>query len=400
MPNIKYIPGLTPLRGIAALLVILLHYSMFVTTVIPAETSPIISKLYLMVDLFFVLSGFIMYHVYGGYFIAGASFKKIGGFLRARFARIYPLHLAMLVMMIGLGALAYSSNALEGPLAVVFDFTAIPSQLLLTQAMGTHHEATFNTPSWSISVEWWAYVLFPFLMLLLARTKIWTRFVFITLIAFAYWYIMYHMQPEFWAIRWEQFGYPESIPYPVHIIDVITGAPAFLRCLCGFIWGMLVYELFSNNWGKSVLKSGRAFIGVWMVLLVLWHFEVMVDPFAVLLFGIMILAAAYNQDHTGRILNNKILNYMGDISYSLYLVHVPIITVFLFGRAMMVNPDPLKLAMGYDFPPWISWLGLLAMYLISIGVATLTYRYIEKLARNYLRKSKTEKTALPMNKSI
>ena len=389
MPSVKYIPGLTPLRGIAALLVILLHYNMFVTTLLPKEAGHVIDKLYLMVDLFFVLSGFIMYHVYGSYFKVGASFKKIGGFLRARFARIYPLHLVTFLFMLGLAVLAYLGGALTGAMAIVFDFTAIPSQLLLTQAMGTHHEATFNTPSWSISVEWWAYVLFPFLLLLLARTKIWSRVLLIGLISVSYWYIMYYLQPEFWAVRWEQFGHPESLPYALHTIDVITGAPAFMRCLCGFIWGMLVYEFFKKERGKKLLKSGWAFLGVWVALFVLWHFELLIDPLAVLLFGLMILAAAYNEDHTGRILNNGFFNYMGEISYSLYLVHMPIIVVFMFVRAIMVNPDPLKAVMGYDFSPIASWLGLFAMYAIAIGVATITYRLIEKPARRYLKKSKS-----------
>jgi len=65
MKKIEFLPGLTPLRGIAALLVIFFHYNLFITELVAPETSPITGQLYLMVDLFFVLSGFIMCHVYG-----------------------------------------------------------------------------------------------------------------------------------------------------------------------------------------------------------------------------------------------------------------------------------------------------------------------------------------------
>ncbi|MDB2606257.1 acyltransferase [Zobellia sp.] len=385
MKSITYIPGLTPLRGIAALLVILLHYNMMVTSVITSETSPIIDKLYLMVDLFFVLSGFIMYHVYGDYFLAGATLKRIGGFLRARFARIYPLHLITLLFMVGLGLLAYFGGSHEGMTAVLFDFTAVPSQLLLTQAMGTHHEATFNSPSWSISVEWWAYVAFPFVLLFLVRTKVWSRWLLGVGIIGGYLAIMYYFQPEFWAERWRQLQVPESITYPVQIIDVITGGSAFLRCMCGFVWGMLVYELFLKNWAKVVLKNGIAFIGIWALFLGLWHFQLLPDYGAVFLFGMLILAAAYNRDGVGKVLNNRFWEYMGDISYSIYMVHMPIIFTFIFVRGILVNPDPLKGVLGYNFSPIVSWLGLVAMYIITILIASVTYKYIEKPARSYLK---------------
>ena len=383
-----YIPGLTPLRGIAALLVIAMHYSMFVTVLVPPEITPLVDKLYLMVDLFFVLSGFIMYHVYGGYFVEGFSIKKLMRFMRARFARIYPLHLITLFFMIALGLLAYFGGTYEGITAVFYDFTAIPSQLLLTQAMGTHHEATFNTPSWSISVEWWAYVLFPFVLLLLARTKLWSRWFLGICIIAGYLAIMYHFQPEFWVERWRQMQIPDSMPYPTHIIDVITGGSAFLRCMCGFVWGMLVYELFTKDWAKSFLKNGITLISIWGLLFLLWHFRLLPDYGAVFFFGMMILAAAYNRDTVGKWLNNRFWRYMGDISYSIYMVHMPIIFTFIFIRGVLVDPDPLKGMFGYNFSPMASWLGLAAMYITTIVVASITFCYIEKPARAYLKKAK------------
>src|SRR5580700_2561776 len=60
-----YLSNLTPLRGLAAILVAVFHFEMAIGRFVPAATTMFFEKSYLMVDLFFVLSGFIMLHVYG-----------------------------------------------------------------------------------------------------------------------------------------------------------------------------------------------------------------------------------------------------------------------------------------------------------------------------------------------
>ncbi len=75
---IPFIPSLTPLRGIAAVLVLFYHFDMFISPLAPDDNF-LMDKLYLMVDLFFVLSGFILLHVYGSWFsknISGGQFFK------------------------------------------------------------------------------------------------------------------------------------------------------------------------------------------------------------------------------------------------------------------------------------------------------------------------------------
>jgi peptidoglycan/LPS O-acetylase OafA/YrhL len=63
--KIEYISNLTPLRGIAALLVAIFHFEMAIGRFVPASQTSFFEKCYLMVDLFFIMSGFIMMHVYG-----------------------------------------------------------------------------------------------------------------------------------------------------------------------------------------------------------------------------------------------------------------------------------------------------------------------------------------------
>lgn len=386
--KIQQIPGLTPLRGIAALLVMLMHYQLFVAPLVPAGATHLFDKLYLMVDLFFVLSGFIMYHVYGAGFSQGLTKTVFFTFMRARFARVYPLHLVTLFYLVLLAVGTRSVGiTLDGFIGFLTNYAAIPYQLLMLQGVGPYHEALWNSPSWSISTEWWAYVLFPFLMILLSRIGNWLRLVLLVAITASYLWIMFDLQPAFWAQRWADMGLPDSVPYPTGIIDVITGA-AVLRCMCGFILGILVYELYVKQSFKQILQSSWVFILTWLGLLVGWHFEVIYDPIAVLLFAVVIMSLAFNSGRLGVFMSGRIFQFLGDISYSLYLVHMPIIMTFIVYRKAVYYPDTQESAMGvgYTFTLAQSWLGLLVFLVIAIGLSALSYRYIEKPARRYLNK--------------
>src|SRR5579872_5949172 len=100
--NAKYISNLTPLRGIAALLVAVFHFEMAIARFVPAQHTMFFEKCYLMVDLFFIMSGFIIFHVYKEYFQSAIRKAALKKFFVARFARIYPLHIFSLALLITL----------------------------------------------------------------------------------------------------------------------------------------------------------------------------------------------------------------------------------------------------------------------------------------------------------
>ena len=112
-PTINYISSLTPLRGIAALLVVLFHYQAFSIMhgfpgLLDQLNSQFITKGYLWVDFFFILSGFVISHVYGEK-LKNRSSSIVKNYLWARFSRLYPLHvfvmLLLAIQMIGLNLL-------------------------------------------------------------------------------------------------------------------------------------------------------------------------------------------------------------------------------------------------------------------------------------------------------
>ena len=145
---------LTSLRFLAAMWVVLFHYWPHLAV---AGTPQLVAKGYLGVECFFVLSGFILCHVYLAPFEAGRF--NYGDFIWARIARIYPLHIATLVAM-GLMAGAALAVGLTVDSSVL-SLSALPANLALVQAWGFSPVAGWNHPSWSISAEWFAYLSFP-----------------------------------------------------------------------------------------------------------------------------------------------------------------------------------------------------------------------------------------------
>ena len=245
MNKITFIPSLTPLRGIAAVLVVFFHYHIFMGRLAP-EGNMIVDKLYLMVDLFFVLSGFIMYHVYGSWFKSNIDSTSFVNYMKARFARLYPLHLFMLcylVIAVSFLWIKFGASNLPGMVQSVFDPKAIPTSLFMVQAWGMHLEAPWNTASWSISVEWFLYLLFPFLISFMVKYKGRARWILGAAVTGGLLLIMYYIQPYMQSIWDVARGIPEEakIGRPSNTIDLITG-PALLRGFCGFVAGMITYE--------------------------------------------------------------------------------------------------------------------------------------------------------------
>src|SRR5437879_1722827 len=97
-PGDNTFPGLTALRGIAAILVVLFHAPNWGFSAYFVSVTQFAARGYIWVDLFFMLSGFVMAHAYGGRFIA-KSRGAWRAYLTARVARVYPLHLLILLVL-------------------------------------------------------------------------------------------------------------------------------------------------------------------------------------------------------------------------------------------------------------------------------------------------------------
>jgi peptidoglycan/LPS O-acetylase OafA/YrhL len=151
-------------RFLAASGVVFYHFENHLQPFLFSSTSRL-TQFQHFVDFFFVLSGFILMHVYGERVASWAAFAK---FMRKRFARLYPLHFVMLMLACMTGLAAYGFRLpVRDP--AFFDYTLVPAHLLLIQAWGVVNRPGLNEPSWSLSAEMFVYLLFPALALLLKR---------------------------------------------------------------------------------------------------------------------------------------------------------------------------------------------------------------------------------------
>ncbi len=391
----NYIPSLTPLRGIAALMVVIYHYQVLITPVVDPEQSFLINKWYIMVDFFFVLSGFIITHVYQKKFSNGFQWPTFKKFMLARFARLYPLHLASLLIMVGLFLFIKNTaifDTLPHFLQLSLDSSAIIANVFLLQTTGFFPEPTWNTPSWSISVEWWTYALFPLFILILTRKRQLFKYGAILFIIGAYLSIMFYFQPAQFAERVSYMGLRSEL---LNTVDVMVGS-GFMRCIGGFLLGMLVYLAFEKNWGHSWFSRSSALFGLAFLFIVSWSFNIMPDIVSILLFAPFILMVAYNNGLGKKMLSFKSFQFLGDISYSIYMIHFPIILCYYILRGYWKAADANILTdanASIDFavntpaapPLWLAITGLLVFTIATIFAAYLSYNYIEKPMRDFLK---------------
>jgi peptidoglycan/LPS O-acetylase OafA/YrhL len=108
--------------------------------------SPVVGKGALAVDIFFVLSGFILAHVYKERFAQKITPSLLKGFYISRFARVYPMHFFVILVMVILYLTGGYSNELTSLSGLFF-------QLTLTEVWGIGNGRAWNRPAWSVSAE-------------------------------------------------------------------------------------------------------------------------------------------------------------------------------------------------------------------------------------------------------
>lgn len=308
------------------------------------------AKGYLGVELFFVLSGFILSHVY----LHAFAEKRFSyrGFLWTRIARVYPLHLFTLlgVMALGLGAVAVGMSIDDS----VLSWKTLPAHLLMLHAWGLAGEAGWNHPSWSISAEWFAYLAFPLFALAAwpLRKRPWVA------TAGAAVFLM-----GLYAAFERLAGFP---------LTEATFRWGALRIVPCFAYGCALYLVYRRaplpRAGLLALSAAVVMVGSASVLA--W------DAVTVLAAGLLILALASIPHDRAGWLGSRPAVYLGEISYSVYMVCAPwqILAVNLAARATGADDKRLHV---------LVWLGII---LGLIAAAAATYHLIERPARQALRR--------------
>ena len=387
MKPVTYFSNLTPLRGIAALLTVIFHVGLMAGPL--AFNTQVLNRMYLMVDFFFVLSGFIMCHVYGELFSGEVTMPAFKKFTIARFARVYPLHLITLLYTIILFSVTAKLGIPKVPvLQVENSGYSIFTNLLLLQSMNLHHWFSWVHASWSISTEWWAYMVFPFLVKPFSKLSSAGK-IALTLVCFGgYLFITFIIIPI--------VPFPAEIPFvkisPASLSVNVGYQFGFIRCLCGFVLGMMMYQGFKADWGKKMLGNGYAFLLAVLGLFISMHFG-LPDAITIGFLPFVLLSAAYGSPSINKLFLAKPLQKLGDWSFSIYLVHQPLL--FTIGSIVAyLNPvNPNNPSAGPPPAPslLVAWAICVGFIALTLFVSSLTYRFWELPARKWINAKSTKR---------
>jgi len=381
----EYFAALDGFRGLLAVFVAIYH-TIWLTHV---NSWTFFDNGAVIIDLFFALSGFLMFHLYNEKLNDRASAKQ---FMKRRFARLYPLHLFMLAIFVAFAVVrlvAHKVGIATHEVGEILPFTAgaqdgwgsLLANLTLTHAMGVTDSLTFNPPSWTISAEFFTYFVF-IAMMLWAKPRKLIHFSILAIIIGVIYATLSRLKPN---------------------MD-ITYDYAFFRCIAGFFTGVLAaqaYRVFkpkvdtvkaAGNTGMiTVLEAGLLVGSTLFVIYCGGKLQFFVAP---VLFLFMVVFA-FDGGAISRFMSGRVFRYLAKISYSVYMTHVIISIAFsIFANHILaaVIPDWNPTGWGGDL--------LLIPYLAAVVCFShLTHHFVEvkggRLIRNFQLKHAEKNAAEP-----
>jgi peptidoglycan/LPS O-acetylase OafA/YrhL len=337
------------LRGIAAFGVVFWHYGAhFQAHPLNVIFSPFYHAGYLLVDFFFVLSGYVIARAYW----KENRQKKLLSNIRSRIARLYPLHLFTLLWVAsmqwalekqGHAPFASSENSL-------YHFAL---NLVMLNGVGFQHSFSFNGPAWSISTE---FVVNCAFMLFIASTVL-ARMVYI----FAGIFVAVVL-----------FSLSHSLLHNDRVLGYLD--PQLVRCALGFGVGVILQLAHHREWlCKATVPTWirdflavATLIGITLFLTTQRPHASVTSYFIVMTLSAILLATVSQSNLTKNLLQLRPLVFLGEISYSIYLVHFPLqLSFVLFGALagqQIAYASPLVTALYFT---------------LLVGISYLTYRSIE-----------------------
>lgn len=289
-------------RGVLSLIVILAH---FPGHVILKDTS-FYEGGSSIIDLFFLFSGFVIVAHYESKLAGGYG---TGRFLIERLGRIYPIHFVMLLLFVLTEAtLVFAAHKMGLIERVPFTggntIPAIFTNLTLIHSLHVHDMLTWNYPSWSLSTEWAAYVLFALCMLIRPR-------------------------------RFLPFAMAGLVVSPI-LLFVLSSHPmsatydfGLFRSTYGFCAGALTFYAYA--WFKQKGLDQRLSAAIWNALEAVAAIAIFALPialgltrFAVLIpagYMLVLFVFALQKGAVSRFMEQPSLAHLGTISLSIYVIH-------------------------------------------------------------------------------
>lgn len=362
-------------RGVMAILAVLYH-------------APVLDHLrplgffrntFVGLEFFFVLSGFVICRAYAE---RVGTREELACFVIRRFGRLWPLHafvLGVLVLM-ELAKLAIVAGldvpAHQPPFTGERSIASLLSNLLLVQSLGLHDRLTWNLPSWTISVEFCTYLVFAAVVSVAPRAQ--------RRIAYA---VAGGGAIAVLAWTWSAAGLDVTYDYGI------------FRCLSGFFVGCLIASV-HGAWQRTLrnrVLAGALEVGV-ILLFIVFVTLVGRHPSSLgssLVFGAVVLVYSLDRGPVSALLAMRPFQVLGALSYSIYMLHWPIMNGVLQvarwmegaqrGSLVRLDTDPG----GLEFPvlvgatTWRMDLVTVGLVIASVAASAITYRWVEIPGRRW-----------------
>lgn len=349
MSGVQGVPRLAVLdgvRGVAALIVMGLHIA-------GAMGSGLLGHGYLMVDLFFLMSGFVLSAGYGARLAEGAAGTWFAG---KRLVRLYPLALAGLL----LGAAVAAGLAFGGQRGLEDQ----PLLLLVLAALflpwlGGGLVVPFNGPAWSLQLELWINVGYGYAARWLTDRRLATLTGVAAVVLIGV------------TLATGQFDGGFANNDPGRSAGPWSYFVGWARVLFAFPLGILLHRWWAAGWFQSVSAASAGWLlpaALLLVALPVPGLSPLYDLGAVLILFPLLVVLAANTRVSARAAGINAL--LGRLSYGLYVLHGPILVAFKY-----LEPAGLPL------PARLAWYGLAAA--LAIVAAALAERWIDRPARRW-----------------
>ncbi len=365
------IKALTGLRIVAAAWVVLFHFRPMLGDASPDfrdALAPVLNCGAQGVDLFFILSGFVLTWNYLDRLGRSWSVRATLHFLWLRLARVWPVYLVTLHLAALWVIFTLHVGHVPSPDASQLTAISYVRQILLVQLwfQPFFDGSSWDGPAWSISAEWLAYLLFGLLVLVIFRMKLATRARTLMWLAFAA-----SLPPVLLLLTSGQFYTPWSW-LPRIVTQFTAGA-----LVCAAVRGLRLTERARRVAGYFSVLVAIAIVGI------LYLFDAhpltgVQDSGGVVdvLFVPLVMTLAVGVGSLPRLLSTRLMVFGGQISFCLYMVHELVHTAWGWAA------EQFELTLG-DFPWKWNVVGLLA---IAVGAAILLYHFVEEPARRWMRR--------------
>jgi peptidoglycan/LPS O-acetylase OafA/YrhL len=319
------------------------------------------------VSFFFVLSGFILFYSYP----VLESKRQVADFLFARFARIWPVHIFSALIFV-----AIVKGCWWFPIGAKFPWITLSNVCLIQSWIpDVSSYFSFNAPSWSVSVEWFFYLMFPLLISNWSKTwliKLGGSAVAVIMLVFICNYLRLHSHIPIGSLyhavlytnpvcRLFEFVLGMSTAHvfmTMRKMHISRTTATLLEILC--LSGVLLNLTLAPSLFSPLVKSVKPFFH--------WFQHTSGAPFFACFIGVI----ALERGAISRALLKRPLMFLGEASYSMYLLHWLILKFFMDY---------------YIVTGWRTWRVYLLYSFCLITLSIASYLFLESPSRKYLKKS-------------